>query len=293
MAKDALDDEFEDIEIDREHELEDEDDIEIEASEDEESGDLDEDDLKEYSAAAKAKIKELEDKLRDKDEALKIREDEYHELEGMAFQVADQNEKLKKQVGKPPAPQTDDLDKQIEAVKKKMKKAFEDGDAEAHADLMDEFADLKAKKAIGAAAPREEGEEKPATPPPIRIHPRVQAWVRRNPWFTNPENADAIAASAAMAGRLERQGITPSNDQYFTEIDAQMRKRFPELFEAEKKPAKSDPVTSGSGRSTPGVKKKVKVELTPWQVRFAKNNNIPLEKMAAEVARQNKMERNK
>lgn len=263
---------FEDIE-----ELELEDDIEPFDSDDDDEG-LTDADLKEHKTKKDEELSAIKRQLEEERELRARRELEYQELESLALQVADQNEKLKSGALRP----SKDLEKDIDEKSKLLKKAMDDGDSEAQIKLLDELDELKnirrnAKTAPAAVQPQAQ---------PARVHPRVSAWGQNNPWFTDPKNAVAQAATVTKSRELELRGLSPSSDEYFEAIDAMIKEKFPEVLGG-KKP-KKDPgmVTPVTRVSAGGGKRTTKVELTPMQLRFAKNNNIPKELLAKEILKQ-------
>jgi hypothetical protein len=91
-------------------------------------------------------------------------------------------------------------------------------------------------------------------------------------------------AQAIHEQLVAAEGYDPSSDDYYAEIDKRMRVEFPHKFQEKRSNAQA--VTPASnGRSATKSGRKKTVELTPGQVAMAKKLNIPLEKMAQEVAK--------
>ena len=92
------------------------------------------------------------------------------------------------------------------------------------------------------------------------------------------------AASLAIDSQLKEEGFTPTDPDYYIEIDRRIKETFPHKFSGEvrKQEATSQPaqVVAGASRSSPGSSKKVK--LTKEDVRLAGKWNVPLEKYAQE-----------
>lgn len=194
------------------------------------------------------------------------------------------------------AQQKAQIAQQIANKRKALKTAFEEGDAEKHSQLTEDLADLKGQQRILAIAEEQQKQQPPQRPAPqqSRVHPKAQAWVQRNPWFT--ANEEARLAAVYQGNLLERQGVSPSDDAYYEKIDAHMRKRFPEIFNEEgerpvKKAATPTPPVRGVERSGgAGAKRPGRVKLTPLQVSIAKKWGLKPEDMAKEVLKQRKRE---
>jgi hypothetical protein len=92
------------------------------------------------------------------------------------------------------------------------------------------------------------------------------------------------AASLAIDGQLKEEGFTPTDPDYYTEIDRRIKETFPHKFSGEvrkqvptSKPAQ---VVAGASRSSPGSSNKVK--LSKEDIRLANKWNVPLEQYAQE-----------
>ena len=81
---------------------------------------------------------------------------------------------------------------------------------------------------------------------------------------------------------VSEDGIDPSTDDYYREIDRRMRVEFPHKFQSDRKVAQT--VAPANGKAVTSGRKK-QIELTPGQVAFAKKMRIPLEQYAKEVAK--------
>lgn len=197
------------------------------------------------------------------------------------------------------AEQKANIEKQVAERRKALKAAFEEGDADKHATLTEELADLKGQErllAVAAEQAEAQAKRQAAAPPRPKVHPKAQAWVKRNDWFNSNEEARMVAIS--VGARLERSGVRPDQDEYYEQIDETMRKRYPELFDEEDPPPrkKNDPPPVRGverGGESGSRKRPSRVKLTPLQVRIARQWNIPPEKMAQEVLKQRQREENR
>ena len=113
--------------------------------------------------------------------------------------------------------------------------------------------------------------------------PRAEEWASSNDWF----GKDNVMTAAALAidAELKNEGYDPNDSEFYQEIDNRIKNTFPQKFgEVEERVQESTStpaqVVSGSSRSSPSSKNKVK--LTQEDMRLAEKWNIPLETYAAQ-----------
>ena len=121
--------------------------------------------------------------------------------------------------------------------------------------------------------------------------PKAEEWAATNEWF----GKDNVMTAAALAidAELKGEGYDPNDKDFYQEVDNRIKKAFPQKFgEAEERmqesPSTPAQVVSGSSRSSPSSKGKVK--LSQEDVRLAQKWNIPLETYASEKLKVNKAE---
>ena len=119
--------------------------------------------------------------------------------------------------------------------------------------------------------------------PQAASDPKAEQWASDNNWF----GKDNIMTAAALAidAELKSEGYDPSDNDFYQEIDNRIKTSFPHKFEEDKERVQettSSPaqVVSGSSRSSPSSRKKVK--LSQEDLRLAQKWNIPLETYAAQ-----------
>jgi hypothetical protein len=125
-------------------------------------------------------------------------------------------------------------------------------------------------------------------PPMPTPDPKAEQWAANNEWF----GQDQIMTVSALAidGQLKEEGFSPTDAEYYTEIDRRLKETFPHKFAAEAAPveevrqqveaSKPAQVVAGASRSSPGSSKKVK--LSKEDIRLANKWDIPLEQYALE-----------
>ena len=126
-------------------------------------------------------------------------------------------------------------------------------------------------------------QQQPVNQPQAVTDPRAEEWATSNDWF----GKDNIMTAAALAidADLKNEGYNPNDNDFYQEIDNRIKNAFPQKFgEAEERVQESTStpaqVVSGSSRSSPSSKNKVK--LTQEDMRLAEKWNIPLETYAAQ-----------
>jgi len=116
--------------------------------------------------------------------------------------------------------------------------------------------------------------EQPAPQVPV-VDPKAEEWMTKNTWF----NSDAVMTGAAVQKheQLVQQGVDPTSNEYYDEIDKTMREYFPHKFVEDKKPVQT---VASAGRKQQGRRT---VKLTRSQVAIAKKLGVPLEEYAKHV----------
>jgi len=113
---------------------------------------------------------------------------------------------------------------------------------------------------------------------------REQAWVEKNEWF----GQDEVMTMGAMAinNQLEAEGFDVGSEEYYTEVDRRIRKRFPQKFTESSVKSKPQQKVASAGRvaGNPGSNKR-QVKLSPSEVQMAKRLNVPLGEYAKYVKR--------
>lgn len=248
------------------------------------------DELSAYDEKVQRRIRKFtrgyHDERRAKEAALRER----LAAEDLARRVLEENNRLKQQltdgtkefVAQATRLATADLD----AAQRRYADAYEANDAPAMA---------KAQADIAAAtyALQRSRETAPLQPQEPVVQPRTQtqkavgdpktdAWLRNNSWFG--ANGPATAYALAYDKELVNRGVAPGSDAYFSEIDKQMRAKFPEIFGRQDGEARDDPpprtkpaaVVAPAARSTPPTR----VRLTASEVAIANRLGLSLEDYA-------------
>ena len=185
------------------------------------------------------------------------------------------------------------LTDKLELARAAYKSAHEDGDAgkilQAQEFLNDAQTDIKSLSVAKVELDNTQVVQ-PQQPAPQQqqqniADPRAVEWSQSNDWF----GKDRVMTAAALAldAELKEEGFSPSDPEFYNEIDNRIKEAFPQKFNdpvnknsVQEQPSQPAQVVAGASRSTPSSNKKVK--LTKEDVRLAQNWGIPLEQYAAE-----------
>lgn len=123
--------------------------------------------------------------------------------------------------------------------------------------------------------------------PQQQVDPRVEDWAEKNPWY----GQDVVMTHAAWGIHrqlVQVEGIDPSSDEYYDEIDKRIRDAFPQKFQdASGTQGRANRVvqTVAPASRSSGINASARrtVRLTPSQVAIAKKLGVPLEEYAKYV----------
>jgi len=183
---------------------------------------------------------------------------------------------------------------EIEVAKRLLKDAQEAGDSEAVVEATTvlsrataEAENLRRLSAQQQIKDKTKEEEVPVEPyqPTLQPEqaagpdPKAEAWAEKNKWFGD-DQAMTFAAFG-IHKELVEEGVDPTSDNYYAEVDKRMAENFPHKFSNEQ----SAPVqqVAASSRGASGKKSSRKIKLTPSQVAIAKRLNVPLEEYAKHI----------
>ena len=251
--------------------------------------------IEEYSEGVKKRIAKLTKRMREaerqKEEALRYADsikqerDKFKttadsldknyvaEMEGrITSSIAAAQEKLRA------ARQAEDTKAETEALADISQLGYEQG----------KLAELKTQHQMQETAAKEKPVEQPnlyqqpqrqaQTPP----DPMAEAWAEKNEWF-GKDSAMTYTAFDLHKKLTEEEGMDPSTDEYYAEIDKRMRIDFPHKFDTPKENKVSKPTqTVASATRSPKTNRK-SVRLTSSQVAIAKKLGVPLEEYAKQL----------
>ena len=179
----------------------------------------------------------------------------------------------------------------LEAAKSTLVKAREAGDIDAEVNAQKEIARLGMEEVRVHTLKNKLSETKETevrtpslnqalqTPP---ADPKAEDWAEKNEWF-GKDSAMTYTAFDLHKKLVDEQGFDPKSNEYYAEIDKQMRLDFPHKFgrnDSQESTKPTQTVASATRSVKPG---RNTVRLTSSQVAIAKKLNVPLEEYAKQL----------
>jgi hypothetical protein len=257
------------------------------------------DEIETYTRGAQDRIKELTHARHDERRAKESLAREKQELERLAQQVLEENQRLKQYVNTGTAQYTQMAQTAAGAELEKARREYK-----AAQEAFDTDAILAAQEALLEAKMKVE-QTKNFRPPPLQtqevdVQPRYQEpqqvradektlrWQAKNQWFGSNGFEEVTSFALGLHQKLVNSGVDPRTDEYFEQIDARVKSTFPEMFggsedrprngNAPRKPAAvAAPATRSSGAK--------KIQLTQTQIALAKKFGLTPQQYAAQVAK--------
>lgn len=261
---------------------------------------VEQDDLESYTKEAKERLLQMKKIMHDERRAREAAEKEQKEAIALAQAIIEENKRLKGKLTEGEKSLVSNvrqnINYELEKAKQEYKDAYDSGDAERLVEAQEKLTEVKLKsQQIEQYKPEfpedtlqtEESDVK-MQPQPQRLDSKTQAWLDKNQWYGVDEDMSYLAHG--IHRRLEKEGVAIGSDFYWSTIDAEVRKRFPEKFQDSEetknssdtelkpsvKPSKPSTVVAPATRSTSPKR----VKLTPRQVQLAKKLNLTPEQYA-------------
>ena len=243
--------------------------------------------LNEYSKNVQKRINQITDRYRkeqrDKEEAVRLAETLKSENEKLQTHISNLDKGYITEYGTR-------IESQLASASDALKKALEVNDAEAivkanqaiaKATIEQERHRLAKERQESQPEVKPQEQTQPQAQPEAQVDPKAKAWAEENPWFG--ENEEMTMLAMGLDKKLKQEGFDPRSDEYYTEINKRIRKRFPEEFEEEKTSSANRVAPADSTASRSSNKGRRTVKLSPSQVAMAKRLNVPLEEYAKYV----------
>jgi hypothetical protein len=257
------------------------------------------DEIESYTQGAQKRIKELTHARHDERRAKEATLREKQELERFTQQLVEENKKLRQNVNVGTEQFTQmaktAAEAELDKARREYKAAQEAFDSDAL--LAAQEAMLDAKLKIEAAknfrpAPLQAQEDVVQTTPrePQRVQPdeKTLRWQAKNQWFGANGFEEVTSYALGLHQKLVNSGTDPTSTEYFEQIDARVKSKFPEVFGNTedgptngKTPPKPASVVAPATRSS-GAKK---VQLTTTQLALAKKFGLTPQQYAAQVVK--------
>ena len=253
------------------------------------------DELSKYDEGVQKRIKKLShgyhDERRAKEAALRERE----EALKFAQQIIEENKNLKKNLGDHTnllvGTAKQNAEMALAQARAKYKSAYDAGDADQIVAAQEELTQAKLrldKVENFRPAPLQEREVpvnmQPQSVPESKADPKALAWREENQWFG--KNRLMTAFTLGLHEQLVEEGVDPSSENYYEQINKTLRSKFPENFSDGVEKQEEKPKRTSSNVVAPASRNVApkKITLTQTQVALAKKLRIPLEAYARKVA---------
>jgi len=255
------------------------------------------DEIESYTQGAQKRIKELTHARHDERRAKEALLREKQELERLAQHYVEENKKLQQYVHTG-TQQYGEMAKtaaeaEMDKARQEYKAAQEAFDTDAIIAAQEKLfeAKIKLQNAQNFRPPALQEEKFDVQPrqqvsEPVRADEKTLRWQAKNQWFGSDGFEEVTSFALGLHQKLVNNGVDPRSDDYFEQIDARVKSKFPEVFggnedkprsvETQRRPSS---VVAPASRST-GTRK---VQLTPSQAALIKKYNLDPKKYVAEV----------
>ena len=169
-----------------------------------------------------------------------------------------------------------DIDKQVEAQTQLSRLAIEEDRAAAHKAQRERLAEEMKARGVDPRQPQMPQYQTPRPQAPPPPDPKAEDWAENNKWFG--EDEPMTLTSFSIHRKLVEKGLDPTSDEYYNEIDKQMKDNFPHKFGT----VSPTQTVASVNRGGP-VRRKGTVRLTPSQVAISKKLGVPLSEYAKYV----------
>jgi hypothetical protein len=192
------------------------------------------------------------------------------------------------------------LESQQSALRQIIQKAREEGDLDTEMEAQERLTGLLQEKgqvsnwlqqqeqAVRNPAPQQQYQPAPQQQQRAAPDPRAEDWAAKNSWF-GQDRMLTYAAWGIHQELIEKEGVDPQSDEYYTELDRRLRDEFPKKFAGEQssnqssRQQRSAPAVAPASRSSGINSARRTVRLSPSQVAIAKKLGVPLEEYAKYV----------
>jgi hypothetical protein len=191
------------------------------------------------------------------------------------------------------------LDTQQSQLRQIIHKAREEGDLDTEMEAQERLTGLLQEKGQVSSWLQQQ-EQAVRNPAPVQQYqpapqqqratpdPRAEDWASKNSWF-GQDRMLTYAAWGIHQELIEKEGVDPQSDEYYTELDRRLRDEFPKKFAGEQssnqssRQQRSAPAVAPASRSSGINSARRTVRLSPSQVAIAKKLGVPLEEYAKYV----------
>ena len=263
--------------------------------------DLEKDELENYSDGVKERLKQMKNVWHDERRAKEAAQREHQQAIEMAKKALAENKKLQEEAKKGREAYLNSAKKSVEyeteMAKRAYKDAYESGDTDSIVEAQTKLseANYKRQQIENYVPPRQEEENSVNSTSTEAVKPQLDAktmaWQERNTWYGTDEEMTSAALGLHQKLVRNKGDAYVGSDDYWSDVDNTMRRRFPEYFEGENstdgggKPVRAEnkpaTVVAPASRSTSSKR----IVLKQSQVALAKKLGLTPEQYAKELRR--------
>lgn len=257
------------------------------------------DEIETYTKGAQDRIKELTHARHDERRAKEALMREKQELERLAQHMVEENKKLKQYVNTGTEQYTymakTAAEAELDKARREYKAAQEAFDTDAI--IAAQEALLEAKIKLQQAnnfrpAPLQvqeiEVQQRQQQTQSVQPDEKTLRWQAKNQWFGSDGFEEVTSYALGLHQKLVNSGVDPRSNEYFEQIDARVKSKFPEVFGGnEDKPRSVDSAKRPAAVVAPATRSSgsKKIQLTTTQMALAKKYGLTPQQYAAEVAK--------
>jgi hypothetical protein len=258
---------------------------------------LENDELEEYSEKVKLRLKQMKkvwhDERREKERALREQQEALSAAQTYRKQVEELRSTLSQGEQTLLHTYKQAAEYETEAARRAYREAYEAGDSEKLLEAQEKLNTANYRmQQLNSYKPTSQVEtevvhKEPQAVQPQRPDAKSIAWQERNTWYGTDAEMTAAALGLHQKLIMERGPQHAGSDEYWTDIDKTMRRRFPEYFgesakaagETTETRAKPAPVVAPASRS----RSPKKIVLKQSQITIAKKLGLTPEQYAREL----------
>ena len=260
--------------------------------------DIDNDDLESYSKEAKQRLLQMKKLIHDERRAKEAAIRENEEAIRVANAIINENKNLKGRLSEGEkvfvSTAKEKLASDLEKARREYKEAYDSGDADRLVEAQEnltkiQFASRDWEKYTpqfdenALQAQTNQVQTTPQQSQPERLDAKTQAWLDKNKWYGTDEDMSFLAMG--IHKRLEKEGVPVGSDHYWSSIDTEVRKRFPDKFgDTEAKPSATTRKTTVVAPATRSTSSK-KITLNTRQLELAKKFKLTPEQYYNELVK--------
>jgi len=260
--------------------------------------DIDNDDLESYSKEAKQRLLQMKKLIHDERRAKEAAIRENEEAIRVANAIINENKNLKGRLSEGEkvfvSTAKEKLASDLEKARREYKEAYDSGDADRLVEAQEnltkiQFASRDWEKYTpqfdenALQAQTNQVQTQQVANQPARLDAKTQAWLDKNKWYGTDEDMSFLAMG--IHKRLEKEGVPVGSDHYWSSIDTEVRKRFPDKFgDTEAKPSATTRKTTVVAPATRSTSSK-KITLNTRQLELAKKFKLTPEQYYNELVK--------